>query len=174
MSSLYELTNDYMEVYNMLEDEEMDEQCIIDTLEAIGGEIEVKADNYAKLIKCIESDLNGTKKEMDRLTTRKTTLENRIKSLKNNLKASMEITGKTRFTTDLFSFNIQKNGGKRNLVLDADIDNLPTDYRIPQPDKVDGDKLREYIASVGIEQEDGSVTCEFAHLEPQRKSLRIK
>ena len=47
MSSIYELTGEYLELMDMLEDEEVDEQTIIDTLEALDGEIENKADNYS-------------------------------------------------------------------------------------------------------------------------------
>ena len=54
MSNLYQLTNDYETVLNMLYDEDADEQMILDTLEAIEGEIEDKADNYAKIIKELE------------------------------------------------------------------------------------------------------------------------
>ena len=71
MSSIYELTGEYLELMNMLEDEEIDEQTIIDTLEALDGEIENKADNYAKIIKSLESDIDGISKENDRLTARK-------------------------------------------------------------------------------------------------------
>ena len=35
MSSIYELTGEYLELMDMLEDEEVDEQTIIDTLEAL-------------------------------------------------------------------------------------------------------------------------------------------
>ena len=51
MSNLYQLTSNYETVLNMLYDEEIDEQMILDTLEAIEGEIEDKADGYAKIIK---------------------------------------------------------------------------------------------------------------------------
>lgn len=174
MSTLYSLTEEYLELLNMLEDEEIDEDMIIATLEGIDCEIEVKADNYAKLIKHIESNNDAIKKEVDRLTYRKTTFENRIKNLKNNLFNSMKVTGKTKFTTELFSFNIQKNGGKRALTIDVDLELIPEDYKIKQPDKVDGDKLREYLKTNGLEGKDGSVNCEFAHLEPQSEGLRIK
>ena len=73
---LYSLTEEYLELLQMLEDEEVDEQLIIDTLEGLDGEIEIKADNYAKLIKHIESNNEAIKKEVDRLTNRKTTFEN--------------------------------------------------------------------------------------------------
>lgn len=168
MSSLYELTGEYLEVFQMLEDDEIEEQVIMDTLESLGGEIEVKADNYAKFIKNLESNIDAAKKEIDRLNGRKVNLENRVKNLKNHLYNSMKVTGKTKFTTDLFSFNIQKNGGKRKLTVDADIKLIPEEFKIKQPDVVDGDKVRELIKTLGID------ACEFAHLEPQSEGLRIK
>lgn len=174
MATLYELTGEYLELLNMLEDEDIDEEMIIDTIEGLDGEIELKADNYAKLIKNIESNMDGIKKEIDRLNNRKIIFDNRIKSLKNHLYNSMKITGKTKFTTELFSFNIQKNGGKRRLTVDVDVNLIPEDYRIKQPDIVDGDKLREFLSKNGLEGQDGSINCEWAHLEPQTEGLRIK
>jgi hypothetical protein len=170
MSKLYELTNEFLQLLNMLEDEDEDEQCILDTLEGIDYEFEVKADGYAKIIKSIESDVKGLDAEIQRLTGRKKTFENRIKYLKNNLEMCMKATGKTKFTTDLFSFNIQKNGGKRKLTVDVDVSLIPEDFRIKQPDVVDGDKLREYMKTSGV----GGDICEWAHLEPQSEGLRIK
>ena len=42
---LYELTEQWDTVFNMMEDGETDEQVIFDTLEAIEGEIEYKANS---------------------------------------------------------------------------------------------------------------------------------
>lgn len=174
MAKLYELTGDFILLMEMLEDEDCDEQMIMDTLEGIEYEIEQKADGYAKIIKSLESDVKGLENETDRLTTRKKTFENRIKWLKQNLEMSMRATGKKKFTTDLFSFGIQKNGGKRKLTIDVELGNIPEEYRIKQPDAIDGDKLRDYLKENGIEGKDGSVNCEWCHLEPQGESLRIK
>ena len=52
---LYELTEQYEEIYSMLYDEEIDEQMIFDTAEGLEGEIEEKADNYAKMIFSIKA-----------------------------------------------------------------------------------------------------------------------
>lgn len=174
MTSLYELTGQFLQLMNMLEDEECEEQVIIDTLESIDYDIEDKADGYAKIIKTLENNVSGFEKEIKRLTDRKKTYENRIKWLKQNLEFCMRTTGKRKFTTDLFSFNIQKNGGKRKLVVDVDINDIPEQYRIKQPDTIDGDAVREYIKENGFEGQDGSLNCEFAHLEPQGESLRIR
>lgn len=174
MANIYELTGQFLQLLDMLEDEEVDEQVIMDTLESVEYEIEDKADGYAKIIKALETDVDGIQKENDRLTSRKKTYENRIKWLKQNLEMCMRATGKKKFTTDLFSFNIQKNGGKRKLTIDVDVENIPEEYRIKQPDAVNGDKLREYLKENGLEGQDGSLNCEWCHLEPQGESLRIR
>jgi len=174
MAALYELTGEFLQLMDMLEDEECDEQCIMDTLESVEYEIEDKADGYAKIIKSLESNVNGLSKEADRLIARKKTYENRIKWLKQNLEMCMRTTGKRKFTTDLFSFNIQKNGGKRKLVVDVDVEKVPEQYRIKQPDAIDGESIREFLKENGYEGKDGSLNCEFAHLEPQGESLRIR
>lgn len=174
MSKLYELTGEFLALMDMLEDEECNEQVIMDTLEGIDYEIEQKADGYAKIIKSIESDIEGLDKEISRLDTRKKTFENRIKWLKQNLQMCMIATGKRKFTTELFSFGIQKNGGKRKLTVDVAIENIPEEYRIKQPDVINGDKLRDYLKDNGLEGKDGSINCEWCHLEPQGESLRIR
>ena len=174
MAALYELTGAFLELMDMLEDEECDEQCIMDTLKSVEYEIEDKADGYAKIIKSLEVKVNGLSKESDRMTARKKTYENRIKWLKQNLEMCMRATGKRKFTTDLFSFNIQKNGGKRKLVVDVDVEKVPEQYRIKQPDAIDGESIREFLKENGYEGQDGSLNCEFAHLEPQEESLRIR
>lgn len=174
MSTLYEITGEFLEILNMLNDDEVDEQLILDTLEGVECEFESKADNIAKFIRSLEGRINAVEKEVERLNNRKKVFENKIKSMKQYLHSSMKVTGKTKFTTDLFSFNIQKNGGKRTLTIDVDLELIPEDYKIEQPDKVDGDKVREYLKENGIEGQDGSINCDFAHLEPQGESLRIK
>ena len=162
MSNLYELTSNYETVLNMLYDEEIDEQAILDTLEAIEGEIEDKADGYAKIIKELEAKQNARKEEAKRLTESAKTFENRVKALKSNLFNSMKATGKTTFTTDLFSFNIAKNGGKQSLTIDGEV---PQEYTKTVIEN-DTDKIRQALEE-GIE-------LPFAHLEPRGESLRIK
>lgn len=162
MSNLYKLTNDYETVLNMLYDEDADEQMILDTLEAIEGEIEDKADNYAKIIKELEAKQNARKEEAKRLTESAKVFENRVKALKSNLFNSMKATGKTKFATDLFSFNIAKNGGKQTLTIDGEV---PEEYTKTITEN-DTDKIRQAL-------EKGEKLT-FAHFEPRGESLRIK
>ena len=59
MANIYDLTEEFLKLLDMLEDEEVDEQTILDTLEGVEYEIEVKADGYAKIIKSLEADIEG-------------------------------------------------------------------------------------------------------------------
>lgn len=162
MSSLYELTNNYEEVLNMLYQDDIDEQMVLDTLESIEGNIEDKADNYAKIIRELEIKANARREEAKRLTDSAKVFENRIKVLKNNLYNTMRLTGKTKFATNLFNFNIVANGGKRTLTIDGDV---PEEYTKTVIEN-DTDKIRQDL-------EEGKELT-FAHLEARGESLRIK
>ena len=146
----------------MIYDEDADEQMILDTLESIEGEIEDKADGYAKIIKELEALRDARKVEAKRLTESATIFDNRIKGLKRNLFNAMKQTGKTKFATDLFTFNIAKNGGKQALTIDGDV---PEEYTKTIIEN-DTDKIRQAL-------ENGE-KLPFAHLEPRGESLRIK
>lgn len=160
MSNLYELTNNYESVLNMLYDEDIDEQMVLDTLESIEGEIEDKADGYAKIIKELLGDAEKIKAEKLRLEARQKTFENRARLLKDNLQKTMTQLGKTKFKTELFSFGIQKNGGKQAITIDGDV---PEEY---QKLETDTEKIRSAL-------EEGK-ELPFAHLEPRGESLRIR
>ena len=163
--NLYELTANYLALQQMIEDPEADMQMINDTMEAIEGSIEEKADGYAKVIKNMEASIAAIKAEQDRLTARKNLLELGIKTLKKNLEASMIATGKRKFKTDLFSFSIQKNGGKAPVILDvADTSELP-DELVRIKEEPDMEAIRNML-------DQGE--CKFAHLGERGEGLRIK
>lgn len=162
MSNLYQLTNNYETVLNMIYDEDVDEQMILDTLEGIEGEIEDKADGYAKIIKELETRRDARKAESKRLSDSAKVFDNRVNSLKQNLFNAMKQTGKTKFVTDLFTFNIAKNGGKQPLTIDGDV---PEEYTKTIIEN-DTEKIRADL--------EAGKKLPFAHLEPRGESLRIK
>ena len=165
MSTLYELTNDFMMLLEMAEDPDTDPVAFEDTMEALSMDIEDKADGYAKVIRQLEANVAACKAEIQRLKTTATVMENNIKRMKENLQDTMEVTGKRKFKTPLFSFNIQKN--PPSLVLDeVDTARIPADYLIPQEPKIDTAKLKTDIKA-------GKDLDGIAHLE-SGYSLRIK
>jgi predicted nuclease with TOPRIM domain len=163
MSSLYELKNEYKILKEMMEDESIDDQIIKDTMEGVEYEIEIKAENYAKIIRELEGDMSVIKNEIDRLKSKKERIEKNIEKLKENLKEAMLETGKTKIKTDLFSIGIQKNGGKAPMIIDEDM--VPNDYLLYTP-SINKDLIRQQL-------EKGE-KLDFAHLEERGESLRIK
>lgn len=109
MNTLYELTSEYLQLLEMASDPEVDEQVFNDTLEGLGGEIEIKADGYAKVIKQLTAESNACAEEEKRFASRKQTCDRRIKHMKEVLTNAMVATGKVDFKTDLFKFKVQNN-----------------------------------------------------------------
>ena len=165
MRDLYEITAEYQLLTDLLDDPEADEESIIAAWNNINDELETKADNYARIIRNLESQLEGIKVEQQRLTNRKQQVEKNIEWLKMTLYSVMKETGKTKFKTDLFSFGIQKNGGVLPVIVDEEIDKLPENMIIVSK-KPDLKAISDYI------KETGDVT--FAHFGERGESLRIK
>lgn len=163
--SLYELTEEWAAVKDMLYDDETDEQVIFDTLEAIEGEIEDKADKYAIILRTMAGDIETIKKEEARLYARRVSLEHRSKALKERLQANLEFVGKTKFKTTLFSFSVAKNGGKQPIEITSALDEIPGKYLIPQPPVPDKDAIRELLKDKEVD---------WAHLLPYGKHLTIR
>jgi len=132
--NIYELTGQWNQLYEMADDPEMDADVWFDTMEALEGEIEDKADGYAKVIKQLEADAVAIKAEKDRLAVKQSSLENKARYLKQRLQDAMEAVGKDKIKTDLFSFNIQNNPPS---VFIPDESIVPDEFLIPQPAKVD-------------------------------------
>lgn len=163
--TIYEITSDYLQLMQMMEDPELDPQTLADTMEGIEGELEDKADNYARVMKNMEADLNGIKAEIERLNTRKKTIENNIKRMKEALQFSMETTGKTKFKTELFSFGIRKNAPA--VVMDEPyIENVPERFLKYSDPTINKSAIKEAI-------QNGEDLEGLAHLE-QSSSLSIR
>lgn len=170
MANIYDLTLEYQRLQYMLthnvdDTSEHDLNELQKVLEITEKDIEEKADNYARIIKNLESDVEGLKSEEKRLKDKRGTLENAISRLKDTLQNAMIQTNKRKFKTDLFSFNIAKNGGKVPVIVDVPTEELADEFVIVS-EKPDLDTIRKYI------EETGDVT-QF-HLGERGESLRIK
>ena len=147
MANIYELTGAYKILENAIA-LNPDEDELKEELAKINDDIEIKADNYAKIIKNIEGDVNAIDVELKRLQTVKATKMNAVKRLKENLMYSMRETGKTKFKTELFSFGVQKNGGKAPIELTVAPEDLPEELRRVKYE-ANNEAIREYIEETG-------------------------
>jgi hypothetical protein len=161
MATLYELSNDYINLIALADDPDIDEQAFMDTLEGIEGALEDKADSYAVVIAEIEAKVDKYKKEIDRLTALKKAGETTIDRVKRNLEGAMRATGKIKFDTDFHKFSIQKNPA--SLVID-DETKVPVHFL----------KIKEEINKAAIKDAiKAGEEFDFCHME-QSESLRIK
>lgn len=161
MNSLYELTSEYKELLEMLEDADLDADVIKDTLDGVEGEFEMKADAIAKVIAEEKGDAEKIDAEIKRLTARKKTKLNNAERLKKYLESAMGAIGKKKFATALFGFGIRKNAPA--VVIDNE-EKIPKEWWVEQEPKLDKAGLKNYLKNN---------ETDYAHLE-QSESLVIR
>lgn len=124
---LYELTQNYLNLQELLENEDIPRTMIEESLDNVKDCIEIKAESIAKLIKTLGVESNGIKGEIERLTERKKHLETRQRNLKEYLQNTMESTGQEKLKTNLFSFYITNNPPSVNVY---DLESLDDKYKV--------------------------------------------
>lgn len=165
MSTLYELTGNYVTLMDMLDDPEVDPITLMDTLDAVEGELDEKAENYGRIIRNLEAEATALKEEVDRLSRRKKTIDNNIDSLKKRLQMAMELTNRPKIDTPLFKFYIQKNAPSVVVDLD-DLQDMPMEYLTYHEPTVNKAAIKDALKA-------GLDLTGIAHLE-QSQSLRIR
>lgn len=165
MSTLYELTGNYVTLMDMLDDPDVDPITLMDTLDAVEGELDEKAENYGRIIRNLEAEAKALKEEADRLSRRKKTIDNNIDSLKKRLQMAMELTNRPKIDTPLFKFYIQKNAPSVVVDLD-DLQDMPMEYLTYHEPTVNKTALKDALKA-------GLDLTGIAHLE-QSQSLRIR
>ena len=158
--TLYEISNDLKAFIDAYEAGEIPEDAYADTLNAIELTFEDKADDIAKAITNINSDISALLTEIKRLQELQKIRENHVKNLKNYLNEQMKTIGKTKFSTPLFNFNICKNGGLQPIEITGDV---PAEYC----DLVPNNTLIRDAIKEGVE-------IKFAKLLERGEHLRIK
>lgn len=142
MATLYELTGQFLEIYNL----ELDEETKLDTLDSIDWQTdyEEKVENYIKVIKNIESDVEARKAEIKRLTELNKADEKKKDHLKETLTISMDLTGHERVDTPLFKVSFRKSQA-----VEVDEAVLPEAYKVATW-KADKKRLKEDLKN-GLE-----------------------
>lgn len=69
--NIFGITDQYLELLQMAEDESLDQDMINDTLEDVDWEFEEKADAYAKVMNSLDGTVAAIDKEIERLSQHK-------------------------------------------------------------------------------------------------------
>lgn len=169
-ATLIELIGEWKQVADMMNDPEIDQQAIIDTLEGISGEIEVKADGYGAVIRNLEFEIAALKGKkdyvkgiLDGISAEEKRLQGHIDWMKTRLLESMIAIGKDKegIKTDSFEFKVKTAGGIQKLETTEDV---PDNFKKIIYEN-DNDKIREYLKDHDVE---------WARLLPKKKTVVIK
>jgi hypothetical protein len=109
MTSLYQLSGDYLSLQNKLNDSDIDPQTIADTLEGAAGELEEKAINLSYVIRNMESHADQIKLAEDAMASRRKAIETKVESLRRYLKDNMQRTGITKIECPHFAIQLKTN-----------------------------------------------------------------
>jgi len=165
MASLYDLKGEYISLMALMGDPEVDDDVLRDTMEAVGGELEDKAEAYAIIMRNLDADLAAIDDEIKRLQQRKAGYKRNVDRMKAALQEAMVQTGKLKFKTTLFSFNVQKN--PPSVVMDTDDwSKVPEDFLTYKNPEINKAALKKALQA----GEDLEGICHLA----QSESLRIR
>lgn len=114
MAKLYELTGQYNQLWNMI-DEDIDITVLEEKINSIEEELDQKVDNLAKLIKSLQGDVESYKLEETRLKNRRIALENKVEGIKKYIESQLVASGKEKIK-GIFTVGIQNNPSSVELV----------------------------------------------------------
>ena len=160
-TSLLNLSAEYQELLNIAADPETDQELLADTLEAIQGEIGVKIDGYAAVMKSLEYKEGLFRDEAKRLKNAADRLKSNQDAMKDRIKMAMEAMGVTEIEGDYNKAKIVHNGGVLPLKVDGDVPESFTKITI----EPDSKKIREAL--------DDGQQLDFAHYEPRGTHLKL-
>lgn len=162
MATLFEITTEFQQFYDMMTDEDMTDQAFLDTLESLTGELAAKASGYANVIKQVDMEAKQAKALELEFKHKKEVRENRIKLMKERIKDAMLTAKVDELDAGKFKIKLKGNGGLEPLKITGDV---PDNYK-----KIIIENDTELIRKALEEGKE----LDFAHLEPRGKHIEIK
>jgi hypothetical protein len=106
--TLFEIAREYRHITDVLQDMDVDEQTLKDTLEGESWDLTIKAQNYAFVIRNMEATAAAIKEAEKQMAERRKRLEARTAYLVERLKTGMEIAGVTELSCPHFAIKVKK------------------------------------------------------------------
>ena len=165
MPNIYEITGDIRKLWDLMEEGELDDDMIFDAMMNSQEELAIKLEGYCKWIKNMESDIEGLKKEEDRLYARRKSMENAITRAKQAMQMAMNEAGEKKMECGTFKVGLQRI--QPSVQVDEQyIENIPSKYLVPQEPKINRKLMLEDLKN-------GEDLSGVAHLV-EGESLRIR
>jgi len=155
---LYQLTENYQNLWDLVEDETIDLSIVETALKTVEGAIQEKAQNLAVFIKSLGADIEIIKAEEKRLADRRKALENKQSGIKNYLQSQLEMAKLDKIKTAVITVSMQNNPPAVRIIDEAII---PAQYKtiVPQTFTIDkksiADDIKKGISVPGAESTQG-------------------
>jgi hypothetical protein len=146
MAKLYEITNDLRAIEEFECQGQDDLQALNDLFGEAHGALTDKVEGICKMLKNLDAESEALANEAKRLTDRKKTVENKIKSIKDFLKYQLKGIGLDKLSAGTFNLSIRSNPGSLKIV-NPDI--VPMAYKI-QVYEVDNAQVKKAILDGNI------------------------
>lgn len=145
MATIYEMTREVEELYEMLQNSDLDaetaEQVLKDHIEGIGADKKVEA--YSQIIKQLDADSKMYAAEKKRLDERKKVCDNGIARMKNALTQFLIASGEKKLQGGTFTVSLRTT----KAVSVTDESAVPEQYFIPQPSKISLENIKKALAA---------------------------
>lgn len=165
MANIYEFMSGFMALWNLVEDETVEDSVIEECFENMTDDFKVKMENCCKYIKCLDSDIDGLKAEEKRIKEKRQAMENSKERLKALMLKVQTISGEKKLVCGSFTTSIQNN--PPSVVLDEQyVENFPEKYIKRAEPEINKALLKDDLKA-GVDLEG------LAHLETTA-SLRIR
>ncbi len=125
-TKLYEIAEQYQEALNDLTNLDLPPDVVNDTLEALTGEISLKAWNVAAALLHMEGEAELIRQAEERMSRRRRALENRAAGLREYLKIQMERINIREIRSPQFVIKVKQNPPK--VILD-DESAIPKNFK---------------------------------------------
>lgn len=134
---LYELTTEFNELFNALEQSEDGNVSpeIAERLSKLEGDIANKIDGCCRVMKTLDAEAKAFAAEADRLLKAKRQRERHADWLKTYVREQMEVLGEDKLKTELFSLSICNNSNPSVSIFDEDM--VPVAYNLPVERRID-------------------------------------
>lgn len=165
MPNLYELKNEFDQLWAILEDEAASDEMIAGAFDTATEDLAIKLENCCKYIKNQEALIAGLKEEEKRISTKRKSAENAVERLKSLMKMALDAAEIKKLACGTFTCSVQANP-KKVVVDEQYIDNIPEEYLKFAEPEIDRKKLKDHLEA-GYDLEG------IAHLE-QTTGLRIR
>lgn len=164
MTALYLVAQEYQQDLAKLADLDLDPQTLADTLESLGGELQIKAQNVALFVRGLEAEASAVKQWAKDAADRAKAMESRAERVREYMASHLEACGIEKIEGPGISIGWRKSSA---VVIDCP-DLIPVQFtRQKPPPPLEADKAAIAAAiKAGIE-------VPGAHIE-QRRSLSIK